>query len=142
MRNNKLEVDRLTKHELKEYYWLKANIRKLEERIEELETLAAKQTTGIKNDADARVSHGSHDRLGDVVAQIADLKSELQEELSKAYAAVAKIEKAITELPDREKYLIRARYIELKTWEEIAVEMGYSWRGIHKIHSGALKMLA
>lgn len=132
----------MTKQELKDYYWLNLNIIKLEQRIEELETIASKQTSRIKNDADDRVSHGSHDRLGDVVAEIEDLRIELQEELGKAIVAAAKIEKGIGSLPDREKYLIRARYIELKNWEQIAVDMGYSWRGIHKIHSGALKMLA
>lgn len=132
----------MTKQELKDYYWLKLNIIKLEQRIEELETIATKQTSRIKNDADARVAHGTLDRLGDVVAEIDSLRTELQEQLRKSYEALTQIEKAIECLPDREKYLIRARYVELKTWEQIAVDMKYSWRGVHKIHAGALKFLA
>lgn len=132
----------MTKQELKEYYWLRLNITKLEQRIEELETIAAKQTTQLKNDADARVSHGAHDRMGDVVAEIADLKTGLQKQLKEAYAVAGEIEKAIAGLSDREKYLIRARYVELKNWEQICVDMNYDWSHVHRIHAGALKRLA
>jgi len=132
----------LTKQELKDYYWLKLNIKKLEQRIEELETIAMKQTSRLKNDADARVSHGAHDRMGDIVAEIEDLKDGLQEQLKKFYETMTRIEQAIEYLPAREQYLIRAKYIEMRTWEQIAVDMGYSWQHVHKIHSEALKLLA
>lgn len=132
----------MTKQELQEYYWLRRNILRLEHRIEELETMATKQTSRLKNNADARVAHGNYDRLGDTVAEIGDLETEIREQLRKSYEAATRIEKAIDDLPDREKYLVRARYIELKTWEQIAVDMGYSWRQVHNIHSLALQELA
>lgn len=34
------------------------------------------------------------------------------------------------------------RYISLKRWEEIAIEMNYSWSGIHKLHRKALHIVA
>lgn len=132
----------MTKQELKEYHWIKLNIAKLEQRIEELESLAAKQTTRLKSDADARASNKTNDRLGDIVAEIGDLREKLNEELARAYATVTRIEKAIESLPDREKYLIRARYIDCHSWEQIAVDMNYSWKQTHRIHAKALKELA
>mgnify|MGYP000736844789 FL=1 len=132
----------MTKEQLKEYFWIQKNIENLEQRIEELHAIATKQTTHIKGDADAIHGKGFNDRQGDVLAELADLQAELQKELQKAFRAQLKIEQAIKDLPEREKYLIRARYIDMETWEQIAVDMGYSWRGVHKIHSGALKMLA
>lgn len=34
--------------------------------------------------------------------------------------------------------LLRKKYIELKPWEAICMEMDYSWRQIHRYHSSAL----
>ena len=49
---------------------------------------------------------------------------------------------SVNGLCEREAYLIRLRYLELKRWEEICVEMNYSWKHIHRIHSDALMLLA
>lgn len=132
----------MTKQDLKEYIWIQRNIEKLEWRIKELHAIATKQTTCPKSDADAIHGTGYQDRISDVLAELADLKSALQEELQKALSAQLRIEQAIKDLPEREKYLIRARYIEQKNWELIAVEMNYSWQHIHRLHAKALKLLA
>ena len=132
----------MTKKELREYYWIQRNIEKLENRIDGLMAIATKQTTKINNDADSIHGIGYKDRLGDAMAEIVDLREELRDQLQKGFTYQLMIEQAITDLPEREKYLIRARYIEQKRWEQIAIDMNYSWRGVHKIHAGALKILA
>jgi len=132
----------VTKKELQEYYWAQKNIEKLENRIDELMAIAMRQTTTIKGDADSIHGVGYQDRMGEVLAEIADLRTELKNQLQKSYEQQVKIEKAISELPEREKYLIRARYIERKSWEQIAVEMNYAWAQVHRIHAEALKLLA
>ena len=40
---------------------------------------------------------------------------------------------------DREKELLTLRYLRGMKWEEIAVNMGYSWRKIHYLHGEALE---
>ncbi|UWG96796.1 hypothetical protein LPY66_18245 [Dehalobacter sp. DCM] len=132
----------MTKDELWKYFWAHKNIEKLENRITELYAVATKQTSILKNDADSIHGTGYQDRTGDILAAIADLKTELQEQLEEAYRLQAAIEKAIKTLPEREKYLIRARYIEGKTIEQICVEMNYTWRHTNRIHSKALVMLS
>ncbi len=132
----------MTKQQLKGFYWSQRNIEKLEARIEELFAVATKQTTRIKNDTDFIHGTGYSDRLGDVMAEIADLREELQRQIQDAYMLQLSIEHAIKDLPEREKFLIRARYIERKSWEKIAVDMNYSWKQTHRIHSDALKLLA
>lgn len=43
-------------------------------------------------------------------------------------------------LPDEtQQAVLYARYINCSRWENIASDMGYSWRGIFKIHGLALK---
>jgi len=132
----------MTKQELKDFYWTQKNIEKLESRIEELYTIATKQTSTLKKDADAIHGTGYQDRTGDIIAEIVDLRKELETELQEALACQLEIEQAIKTLPEREKYLIRARYIERLSWERIAVDMNYAWAQVHRIHAEALKMLA
>lgn len=52
------------------------------------------------------------------------------------------IEEAIEWLEPLERMLIRHRYIEGLTWEEVCVAMGYAWRQTHRIHARALDKLA
>lgn len=132
----------MTKKDLQEYYWTKRNIEKLENRLLELETIATKQTTRIKNNADARTGSGDYDRLGNIAIEIVELRAKIQEQLEIGYQVLLKIERAIEGLPEREKYLIRERYIERKSWEQICVDMKYEWAQIHRFHSEALKILA
>lgn len=131
----------MTKQELREYYWIKRNIDKLEDRLEELESKATRTTTQLK--LDPIVGHGSvGDKIGNTVADMEKVMREIDTQVRKSYAVLSEIEKAIDKLPARERYLIRARYIEMLTWEKIAVDMGYSWQHIHRFHSEALKMMA
>lgn len=54
----------------------------------------------------------------------------------------AAIENAIEKVDDdRMRILMRSRYIQGKTWEQICVQLNYSWRQIHYLHSKALKKI-
>jgi hypothetical protein len=37
--------------------------------------------------------------------------------------------------------LIRLHYIEGRIWEEVCIEMAYSWMQVHRIHAKALEIL-
>lgn len=128
----------MTKMELREAYWIKKNIEKLEERLADLRAVAVKTPDIIKIQG---VPHAG-DKTADIVSKIVDLEREIEQQLEKYYECIRRIEKAIEKLPAREALLIRLRYIENKNWYEIAYEMNYSWRQVHNIHAEALKMLA
>ena len=129
----------MTKKQLQEFYWMKRNIQKLEDKLLELETEATRQTTRLSNEP--KGSHLSSDKITSIVIKIVEVQEEINNKLKQAYALVAKIEVAIAILPEREQYLVRSRYLECKSWEQIAVDMNYSWQWVHKIHSKALKLL-
>lgn len=42
---------------------------------------------------------------------------------------------------DNEREVLRLKYLQGMTWEEVAVSMGYSWKQIHRIHGKALASL-
>lgn len=129
----------MTKKDLQQYYWIIKNIERLEEKLFELEEKARKTTSVLQL---APGQSNNVDNLGDLVASMVDYQNKINELLAEAMKVAKRIEEAIAQLPERERYLVRARYIDCKSWEQIAVDMNYSWRQVHYIHSNALKLLA
>ena len=56
-------------------------------------------------------------------------------------AALLAIEQAIEKLTPTQRLLVRLHYFDGLTWEQVAVEIDYSWSQTHRIHSAALKRL-
>lgn len=129
----------MTKRELQSYYWLRKNIEKLEDRLLELESEATRVTTKITDDP--HCGSGNSDKIGGIVGEIIAVQDKINDKLQGSYKMMLEIEHATVDLPEREAYLIRARYIDCKSWEQIAVDMNYCWQHVHRIHSQALKAL-
>jgi len=71
-----------------------------------------------------------------VEAEIEKLKAERLEKI-KLYAEIEGQIRAIGD--DNEQDVMRLRYLTGLSWEHVAVEMGYSWQWVHKIHASALR---
>lgn len=82
-----------------------------------------------------------NDKFTNLINERMDLELELRREICKGYRETQFIERTIRELPEREKYLMRLRYVNGLKWEAICVKMNYEWRQIHTIHSNILKEL-
>jgi DNA-directed RNA polymerase specialized sigma subunit len=127
----------MNKRELQSYLWLRRNIDQLEEQLYRLEVEATRTTT--------RLSHlpkgGEARTMQDIVLDMVEVDEKINATLQDSYKLLHKIETAIESLPERERYLIRARYIEGKSWEQIAVDMCYCWQHVHRIHKHALGLL-
>ena len=75
---------------------------------------------------------------------------DLKNKLLARYCALAEelirtqlsIEEAIDTLDSTERMLVRHRYIEGMTWEQVCVALGYSWSQTHLIHARVLDKLA
>lgn len=130
----------MTKRELQEYIWLRKNIQQLEDELLRLETEATRQTTSLRQEP--RGNNYDKDKLTSVVAKIIAVKDHINEQLQRSYELQAKIEQAIAGLPQREGYLVRLRYLELKNWDTVCADMGFSWQYVHRIHSRLLKKFA
>ena len=129
----------MTKQDLQEYYWLQKKIKQLEDKLFELDTAATKMTKELTFDSS---TPQFNDKLASLVAEITEVKQEISDQLKRSHQLLKDILSAIDRLPAREKYLIHARYLDMRTWEDIAVDMGYSWKQTHNIHALALKLLA
>jgi DNA-directed RNA polymerase specialized sigma24 family protein len=78
------------------------------------------------------------DPILNVVSQHINLQERYQAKLAELAAAQTQIEELIDSLEPRERKLMRHRYIEGLSWEEVCVAMCYSWRQTHNIHGNAL----
>ena len=108
------------------------------EELSDLEEMVKRITPVLKPDVVS--SSGNHDRLGDTVAKICDLKEQINKDID-CYVdmkrdAIAQIKKiSRTEYYD----VLEKLYIQQMTLVEVAAEMHYSYRGICKLHGRALQ---
>ena len=78
--------------------------------------------------------------LSGYAARVDELLADLKDQMERRIAIQREITQKIEEMSsETEKMVLRYRYIHLLKWEEIAVKMCYSWKGIHKVHGRALQ---
>lgn len=85
---------------------------------------------------------GGTDKIQNAVCRIADIEADIDRQIDRQIDLRARIETAICAIPDgRLRDLMRYRYIDGLTWEQIAVEMHYSYVHICRMHGQALAVI-
>lgn len=85
---------------------------------------------------------GGTDKIQNAVCRIADIEADINREIDRQIDLRARIETAICAIPDgRLRDLMRYRYMDGITWEQIAVEMHYSYVHICRMHGRALAII-
>jgi RinA family phage transcriptional activator len=134
----------MTKHELKHqlhsYRDLLAEYSQIKDELDKVEAFM-ESPRGSNLDGMPR-SPGGGDPILNVVSHHIALQQRYKMQLVKLAAAQAAIENMIDGLEPGERRLMRCRYIDGMTWEEVCVAIGYSWRQTHNIHSRILDKLA
>ena len=129
----------MTKERLREYRDLHRELKQIEEKVETMEsTLYSPKIPRITGMPSAAGNGNSKEDLAAKHIELLDYYRKKQQEL---YTEQLAIEKAIESLDGVERTLMRYRYIEGLTWEEVCVKMNYGWTQTHKIHGKALQML-
>lgn len=131
----------MTKAQLKAYKTLRLERDKLEKQLEELETivygLKGQDIDGMPRGGSGEKSH-IIDRKGD---ELDNLRKLYREKVAELADRMAEIEQAIEPLAPTERTIIRLHYFQGLTWEQVAVEMNYTWRHVHRLHGKALEKL-
>ena len=126
----------MTKHELSKYFYLILEIKDIERKLEELNN----KTIGAIKISDTPFGKTSTDLVSSQLELIEKYNIKLERKRIKAIEELLKIEEYISEIKDIETRLIfTKRYIELKKWEVIAIEMNMCERAVFKRHSDYLK---
>ena len=86
--------------------------------------------------------YGISNPTSETAARIAEITGELDSKLREYILLRSEIETAIGNLAEpRDRELMRRRYIEGQSWEEIAVAMSYSINHIWRIHGYILQKI-
>lgn len=122
---------------LKQYKNLDKYINHLIEDAERLRTRAEKITptlTGLPQGGD-----GENQREV-AICKLVDLNNEIDEKIDLYVDLGREIRGNIDSVSDVIlRTILLLKYIEGRTWEQIAVDLQYSWRNVHYLHSRALK---
>lgn len=109
--------------------------------VQQLKAMITKITPTLKEDV--VTASGNQDKLGDAVAKIVDLESEINKDID-CYVDLKREVKAKLERLTNPNYykVLEKRYVQYYTFERIATEMHYSYRNITKLHGRALQAFA
>lgn len=129
----------MTKERLQEYLYLKKEEQQLRQQLGSIEAALFGPKIQQFRRTPAPPSPGN--ALEEMVGKHLELQTRYRAKLEEVAAEQLAIEEAIAALAPRERTLLRHRYIEGLSWEEVCVAMSYSWRQTHRIHSQALEAL-
>ncbi|MFQ9516740.1 MAG: hypothetical protein ACLRZ9_13075 [Eubacterium sp.] len=108
------------------------------EELAGLEALATK--INALNEGDRVQATGSQDKMADTVCKIADLKAEIQAEIDSLLALKRVVRGVIKQVSEPVLMsLLHKRYLQYKSWEQIAIELDISWRHTLRLHGKALQ---
>lgn len=108
------------------------------EQISSLRNLAIKATSTL-SDIPPSGSRNVH-RMEDVIVKIIDMENEINADIDRLVDLKKDVASLIKSVSSPEQQtLLELRYLCFKSWEEIAVEMGYTIQHIYRIRDKALK---
>ena len=124
------------KQYLRRYQTAKRRVGMIQEEIEELRS-SKTSPVGLGDG----MPHGSGTSdLSGYAARLDELLRELESEKEMQMVTYREIRQQIGMVPDpTEQEILSRRYLIGQSWEKIAVEMGYSYRNITRVHGYALK---
>ena len=110
-------------------------------KCEQVETLRSRLTSlGSPSTGDKVQSSLDPDKFTNTMSKIIELEEKINADIDELVDLKRDAMNCIEKLNnDVEKLVLYKRYFNNKSFEQISVEMGYSWRHIHRIHGNALK---
>jgi len=80
------------------------------------------------------------DRMSNIIGKIVDLEKQINDEVDSFVDLKKEIHDVIEAVKNpNERLVLRCRYIEFFTWEQVSDCMSYSIKQVHRIHSEALQ---
>lgn len=109
--------------------------------IQELRRMSVSITSALKDagECGGGSGGGSSDKVGVMVSKIIDMENELDREIDKLVDLKREVMSVIDQLETTKCEILYKRYLQNKTWEKIAVETGYSYVWVCKLHGRALQ---
>lgn len=128
------------KQYLKQAYRLNELIQTNQKELDELNELSA-SLPGIDYSKDrVQTSVSSDAGYTKIVDKIIELEKAIKSDIEKLLSLKLEIRTVINEVADNEeKLLLKHRYLNFMSWDDICYEMHISERTVHRIHASALR---
>ena len=113
----------------------------IDSKLEELATLnsVVKRITPVMNTTGGGAS-GNQDRLGDTIAKIVDLQEEINRDVDMFVDMKREAARLLKKIAQAEYFqVLHKRYVLYESFEKIATEMNYTYRGVCYVHGRALQ---
>lgn len=140
------------KQYLKQYRAVLWEIRRLEEEVEQMRSLAqglgSANFVEVLNPRTGRTESAVMDRVqtsskadaADIIAKVIDTEEKLAQRRAYALRLLMEIEEVVGKVEDpTERRLLHLRYIQGEKWERIAEDLGRTERWVYRLHGRALK---
>lgn len=133
----KINSNNKAKEYLQQVRKAQLHISSLQEEIETMKELAV--SIGAMNQDEKVLSSVSQDKMADIICKIEDRMTELKDKVTEYIQLRAEVMATISKV-DNDDYqqILYKRYCQMKKWEEIALDMSYTWRWVIKLHGRAL----
>ncbi|CRZ34604.1 uncharacterized protein DUF1492 [Herbinix hemicellulosilytica] len=131
----------MTENEKKKEYFnnykkLCNKLKSLEDQLQSLRE--TEESAKIPSISDMPKAHKQTD-LSDIMVKIEAVYTKIVRLRAECIKRKLEIEDRIADMQDGvEADILRKRYLEFKPWEQICIEIGYSWMQTHRLHSKAL----
>ncbi len=117
-----------TKEFLEQAIYLDLEIRTKKEEVAKLEALVDRVNQGIEVESSLSLKG-----LKEVIKEYSEhLVKDITKLVYLKHSIIIKIDEVEN---SRDRVLLKLRYIDFKTWEQIAEEMGYSERQLQRVHN-------
>lgn len=125
------------KRKLKGYKFIAKERKQVEAEIEMLDKFVSIEPRDERKGGKAGVGDPTFAMASRRIA----LRKKYEKLLKELTERQAEVEAIIEALEPRMRILMRCRYIDGLTWEEVCVQVGYSWQQVHRIHAKALDII-
>ena len=126
-----------TKDYLSQAYRIDQRINSKLAQVMSLRDLLSK-ATGTLSGAPKAATPNPHS-MEDTIAKMVDLENEINEDIDALVDLKAEIMRRIKRVENTEyQTILELRYLCFKSWEQIAVDMGYELRWLYRLHHRAL----
>ena len=109
--------------------------------VDKLYAMVTRITPVLKDDVVS--GGGQQDKMGNAVAKIVDLKERINKEVDQLVDLKKEASDLLAKISNPDYYkVLHKRYILFETFEQIAFDMNYTYRGICYMHGRALQAFA
>lgn len=141
MQKNRERIESLEEMTAKEYLMqvrnLESKMKILKEEIDTLREMVV--STGAIQQGERVLSSGTQDKMAETICKINEKECEWNDLMREFALARANVIINIQKLNNPEyKQILYKRYCQSKKWEEIALEMNYTYQWVCKLHGRAL----